>query len=208
MPEQMVNVQVQAPKAPEPAMQQLSSSAMIPQMSGEGYKLIDRLLDPRVLYLDSLSTYLYSAHLTKTAVMDPDSPWPGYTMTKIGGDDWHPNMNMLGYTTTSAEVLMALAEDGSVTRFPDDFKLAFFCARQTMAIIGMMIANREDWKFTNYTMIYPFGMTLWKAMVSTLSRSRAEEGKRTLLDLLIHPNLWFSQGFGNEEKPKNKWFSI
>ena len=77
-----------------------------------------------------------------------------------------------------------------------------------MAIIGMMIANRKEWKFTNHTMIYPFGLTLWKAQVAVLSRSRSEENKRTLMDMLVHPNLWYSQNQNIEESPKHKWFNL
>jgi hypothetical protein len=101
---------------------------------------------------------------------------------------------------------MALSEDGSVTRFPSDFELSRFCARQTMSIIGMMIANREGWEFSNYTVVYPFGLTLWKALVATLSRSKPEEGRKSFMDMLIHPNLWFNQGQQMEEQPKKKWF--
>ena len=214
MPTGNVNIAITAPKVPTPteqslqSLQQYGGGAMTPQVSGEGYKLVDRIVDPNAIYLDKLTMFLYSARLVKTKTLDPDSPLPGFTILKIGGDNWKPNVNLLGYTTIASEILMALAEDGSITRFPDYFKLEFFCARQVMSIIGMMMANREEWEFTNYTIIYPFGHTLWKAMVATLSRSRTEPGRRTLMDMLVHPNLWFSQGPDHMEAPKRKWFYI
>lgn len=201
-------IQVQPARQQEPSLSNLANAQLIPQMSGEGYKLVDRLIDPNAIYLDKLTAFLYNAHLQKSSIPDPESPIPGYKLLKIGGKKWRPNMNQDGYSTASSEILMALAEDGSITRFPNDFKLQFFCARQTMAIICMMCTNREDWEFTNYSIIYSFGLTMWKAMVATLSRSRAEPGKRTMLDLLIHPNLWFTQNEMPGEKPKSKWFNI
>ena len=186
----------------------LGAQNLIPQISSEGYKLIDRLVDPNALYLDKLTTYLYSAHLIKSNQISDEDFIPGYRLVKVGGSKWKPNVNLIGTTTITSEVLMALAEDGSVTRFPNDFLLQRFCSRQTMAIIGMMISNREEWEFTNYTMIYPFGLTLFKAMVATLSRSRSDDSKRTLMDMLVHPNLWLSQMGQGEEKPSKKWFNI
>lgn len=203
-----VNVAVQAPKPQDNPLSSLASNNMIPQISSEGYKLIDRLVDPNALYLDKLTTFLYSAHLVKSNTISEDDFIPGYRLVKVGGVKWKPNVNLIGTQTITSEVLMALAEDGSVTRFPADFLLERFAARQTMAIIGMMISNREEWEFTNYTMIYPFGLTLWKAIVAVLSRSRADAGHRTLLDLLVHPNLWFTQGGQNTETPNKKWFNI
>jgi len=208
MPTSQTAIVINPPKAPEPSYPQLTNPALVPQISGEGYKLIDRLVDPNALYLDKLTTLLYSAHLQKSTTIDPESPVPGFKLTKIGGTKWKPNVNLIGYTTITSEVLMALSEDGSVTRFPSDFQLPRFCARQTMSIIGMMIANNEEWEFTNYTIIYPFGLTLWKALVATLSRSKPEQGKRALLDLIIHPNLWFTQGGEQEETQAHKWFNI
>lgn len=209
MVESQTNVVVQATPREQPSsLPSLTNANLIPQMSDKGYQLIDRLVDPNALYLDKLTTFLYSAHLTKSSIPDPESPVPGYKLMKIGGEHWKPNMNQEGYATTTAEILMALSEDGSVTRFPDDFKLQFFAARQTMSIIGMMIANREAWEFTNYSIIYPFGHTLWKAIVATLSRSLAAPGKTTLMDKIVHPNLWFTQGEGIQQTPKNKWFNL
>ena len=209
MVESQTNIVVQTPSAVKQDSQlpNLQNTNLVPQMSDKGYQLIDRLVDPNALYLDKLTTFLYAGHLTKSQVYDPESPVPGYKLTKIGGKAWKPNMNQSGYSTTVSEVLMALSEDGSVTRFPDDFKLQYFAARQTMAIIGMMIANREEWEFTNYTIIYPFGLTLWKAIVATLSRSRAEPGKTTLMDKLIHPALWWTQG-EQPQQQKNKYFNF
>ena len=208
MVESQTNVLVQAPPRQDNSLPTMGNANLIPQMPGEGYKLIDKIIDPNALYLDKLTTFLYSAHLVKSPIIDPESPVPGFKLIKIGGKNWKPNMNQVGYATTTSEVLMALSEDGSVTRFPDDFKLQFFAARQTMAIINMMGTNREDWEFTNYSIIYPFGLTLWKAIVATLSRSRAEQGKMTLMDKLIHPLLWGTQNPMNPQMPRNKWFNI
>ena len=205
MVESQTNIVIGQPKANDAASPVSQAPQMIPQMSGEGYKLIDRLVDPTAIYLDKLTTYTYCAHLIKSPVFDPESPFPGYKLLKVGGNKWKPNMNLLGYTTLTSEILMALSEDGSVTRFPDDFLFQLFCARQTMAIIGMLIANKKDWEFSNYTMIYSFGLTLFKAQIAVLSRSRAQEGKRTLMDMLVHPNLWFSQGQGMDNPPQKKW---
>lgn len=205
--QQLVKVDVHPDMARNP-LSSIANSSMIPQISGEGYKLVERLVDPNAIYLDKITTFLYSAHLMKSPVYDPDSPVPGYKLVKVGGQKWKPNMSMLGYTTTMAEILMAIAEDGSVTRFPITFKLEYFAARQTMAILSMMCANREEWEFDNYTLIYPVGLTIWKAIVATLSRSMPEAGRRSLMDLLIHPNLWFTENPQNMERPKNKWFNI
>jgi len=207
MPDSQTNIQIQAPKLPEQSINSQMQN-MMPAISGEGYKLIDRLVDPNALYLDKLTTFLYCAHLVKSNTFDPESPYPGYRLMKVGGTNWKPNMNLLGYTTVSSEILMALAEDGSVTRFPKDFMLAFFCARQTMSIIAMMCANRKEWEFTNYMLIDSFGHTLWKALVAVLSRSRPEEGRRELMSMLVHPNLWFTQGEANGTTPKSKWFDM
>lgn len=204
------NVVVQAPlpARQEPSTPLLSGTNLIPQMSDKGYQVVQAIIDPNAIYLDKLTAFLYSAHLTKSPVYDAESPVPGYKLTKIGGKDWKPNMSQTGYSTTVSEVLMALSEDGSVTRFPDEFKLQFYAARQTMAIIGMMIANREEWEFTNYSIIYPFGLTLWKAIVATLSRSVAAPGKTTLMDKLIHPLLFALGDRDGNQQPKNKYFNF
>jgi hypothetical protein len=209
MVESQTNVLVQAPSArQEPTTPMHGNSNMIPQMSDKGYQVVQAIIDPNAIYLDKMTAFLYGAHLTKSPIYDPESPVPGYKLTKVGGLNWKPNMNQTGYSTTVSEVLMALSEDGSVTRFPNDFKLQYYAARQTMSIVGMMIANREEWEFTNYSIIYPFGLTLWKAIVATLSRSIAEPGKTTLMDKLIHPALWWTQGEGQSQQPKNKYFNF
>lgn len=209
MVESQTNVVIQTPTSKHENLPSTQGNAnYIPQMFDKGYQLIDRLVDPNALYLDKLTTFLYSAHLVKSPTIDPESPVPGYKLIKIGGANWKPNVNQVGYATISSEILMALSEDGSVTRFPDDFKLQFFSARQVMAIINMMAVNREEWQFTNYSMLYPFGLTMWKAIVATLSRSRAETGKTTLMDKLIHPALWWTQGEGMQQQQKNKYFNF
>lgn len=209
MVDTQTNVVVQTPRQDlGTGLSTQGNANIIPQMPGEGYKLIDKIIDPNALYLDKLTTFLYSAHLVKTPMIDPDSPVPGYKLIRIGGKNWKPNMNQIGYSTTTSEVLMVLSEDGSVTRFPDDFKLNFYAARQTMAIINMMGTNREEWEFTNYSIIYPFGLTLFKAIVATLSRSIAQPGKMTLMDKLIHPLLWGTQNQNNQQLPRGKYFNL
>ena len=198
-----------APQQQSNPLSSLSGGNMIPQMSSEGYKLIDKLLDSNTLWLDKLTTLLYCAHLVKDSVPDPDSPIPGFRLVKIGGEaKWKPNVNLEGYTTIVSEILLAINVEGSITRFPSDFLLQRFCARQTMAIIGLMMANREAYEFHNYSIIYPFGLTLWKALVAILSRSMASEGQTTLMDKIMSPMLWLGQNSNNQETPNKKWFNV
>lgn len=205
MANSQTNIQIKMPDGSSSAQMGGGNMAtMIPPITAEGVKLVDRLVDPAV-YLDRLSVFLYSSHLLKSKTLDPAQPIPGYQLVKIGGTNWHPNMNLKGFTTVSYEIIMALAEDGSTTRFPKQMDLERFCARQTMAIIGMIVSNTEEWGFDNYTIIYPFGLTLWKALVAVLGRSRHEEGKRTFLEMLVHPNLWFTQSPTSQEQPRQKW---
>lgn len=203
-----VVVNTTAPKVQDSPLSSLGSGSMIPQMSSEGYKLIDKLLDSNTLWLDKLTTLLYAAHLVKDSVIDPESPIPGYRLMKVGGAKWKPNVNLVGYTTIVSEILLAINVEGSITRFPDDFLLQRFAARQTMAIVGMMISNREEYDFENYTIIYPFGLTLWKALVAILSRSVAGPGRTTLMDKIMSPMLWLGQNNSQAETPNKKWFNI
>lgn len=204
-----VVVNTSPPRVQENPLSSIASGNMIPQMSSEGYKLIDKLLDSNTLWLDKLTTLLYCAHLVKDSVPDPDSPIPGFRLVKIGGEaKWKPNVNLVGYTTVVSEILLAINVEGSITRFPDDFLLQRFASRQTMAIVGLMLSNRSDYAFQNYTIIYPFGLTLWKALVAILSRSVAGPGKTTLMDKIMSPMLWLGQNNSQAETPNKKWFNI
>lgn len=210
MPEgQQTNVIVAPPQA-VPQSQGMNTPAIIPVTPPEGYRFYEKLVDPEVMFLNKITGILYGARLVKSNTPDPDSPVPGYSLVKIGGTNWKHPMNLEGYQTTVHDCLLILGEDKSTTIFPDDYNLALFSGRKTMSIIGMMGANREDWEFSNYTLIYPFGLSLWNSIVAIHSRSIVKKDRlQVLLDKIFHPNMWMQPvEEGKNQKAQFKWLNF
>jgi hypothetical protein len=179
---------------------------MLPTISPEAYKTYEKLIDPEVLFMKKLTGVLYGGRLLKTSTTDPNSPLEGYRLV----EPEKPNMSLTGYTTVAADIMMILGEDKSTTVWPRKYDLAMYAARKTMSEVGIMMANREEWEFTNYTLVYPFGLTLWNAIVAVHSRSIQHEGRNeVLMDKVFVPTLYNQPDpIRPTEKTRFKWLNF
>ena len=129
----------------------------------------NRIIDPKGIYLGTLTRLLYHANLVKDDTFDPTSPLPGYKLVPLEAPEFSGKkkerktlVNWDGYNTLTNNFIMMVSEPISTTQLDvKEIKLKDVLIDGVWNIIVQLVTNWEDWEFEDPSAILTIGYQMW-----------------------------------------------